>query len=221
MIETTKAIEVFQKNIGRTHALIEAMDKIKAYNHLYQMRESKDNPKQAKTIEKIQDQQLSWIEQSCAEHAIISLATAFETYYKDLVQELLAEHSDRFMARINNSNQVHDLIKSKKKVSFDLIEKKLKLNNRFDYLDFLRSLSIPFLSSKDAELIEYIYAKRNHYVHNANRSDKRTKVKLQKIKPPVEEEVIQTEAKRLCTKLEHIVFSVHKKIIIFLNESYK
>ncbi len=132
MIETTKAIKVFQKNIARTHALIEAMDKIKAYNYLYQMREWKDSPKQAKVLEEIQGKQLAWIEQSCAEHAIISLTTAFETYCKEFIQELLAGHSDRFMDRINNSNQIRDLIESKKKISFDVIKKKLKLNNRFE-----------------------------------------------------------------------------------------
>ncbi len=216
MIELRKAIEVFQKNIGRTDALIEAMDKIKAYDCLYQMRESKDNPKMAKMIEKSQDQQLARIEQSCAEHAIISLATAFETYCKELVHELLVEHYDRFISRINNSNQVDDSIESKENVSFDIIEKTLNLNNRFDYINFFNNLSVPFLSSKDTDLIEYIYAKRNHYVHNVNRSDKRTKVKLKKIKLPVEEEIIRTEAKRLCAKLKRMILSVNKKIIIFL-----
>ena len=183
------------------------------------MRESKDNPKQSKVIEEIQDQELVWIEQSCAEHAIISLATAFETYLKDLIQELLAEHSDRFMARINNYNQIHNLIESEEIVPFDTILKKLKLNRWFDYCNFLKSLSIPFLSSKDLEFIEYIYVKRNHYVHNANRPDKIAKVKLQKIPNPVEGKIIRTEAKRLRTKLERMVFSIHKKIIIFLNEN--
>ncbi|MCK4886567.1 MAG: hypothetical protein KAS96_04205 [Planctomycetes bacterium] len=221
MIKTVSAIKIFQKNIGRTRALIEAMDKIKAYDRLYQIREAKDNPRLAKEVVKIQNRQLVWIEQSCAEHAIISLATAFETYYKYLLQELLADHSHKFIAHISNSNRIHKLLEIEENVTFDAIEKKLKLNNRFDYIKLFNNFSIPFLSSEDADLVEYIFTKRNHYVHNANRPDNMITAKLKNIKAPVEEAVIRTEAKKLCTKLVRVVDSIDDKIIAFLTESDK
>ena len=217
MIEKVNAIEIFRRNIGRTGALIEVMDKIKAYNRLYQMRESRENPKMAKIIKGVQGKQLAWIEQSCAEHAIISLATAFETYYKDLFQQLLADHSHIFVDHISNSSQIHKLIGSEKKVTFDTVEKKLKLNNRFDYIKLFKKLSIPFLSSKDADLVEYIFAKRKYYVHNANRPDEMITAKLKKIKAPVKEAVIKTEVKKLCTKLVRVVDSIDDKITTFLS----
>lgn len=96
MIETTNAIEVFQIDISRTNALIEAMDKIKAYNRLYQMRKSVTDPVYGNLVAEIQNQQLAWIELACAEHAIISLATTFETYCKELIQQLLADYPSFF-----------------------------------------------------------------------------------------------------------------------------
>jgi hypothetical protein len=158
MIETTNAIAVFQNNIGRTNALIEAMDKIKAYNRLYQMRESITDRQYVKSVAEMQDRQLAWIELSCAEHSIISLATAFETYCKELVQELLANYPDFFLAHNTNStNQVRGLIESEEKVSLEKIEAALRLRKRFDYYRFFEEYSIPFLSAKEAELIEYIF----------------------------------------------------------------
>ena len=213
MIEITNAIEVFQQNIGRTKALIEAMDKIKAYNCLYQMREAVTDPQIAKLVTEIQDRQLAWIELSCAEHAIISLATAFETYCKELVQELLASYPDYFLRyKTNDTNQVRKLIESKEKISLEKIEATLKFKNRFDYYRFFESYSIPFLSEKEAELIEYIFIKRNYFVHNAGKPNGKTEVKLQQIPHPVKEEMIRTEAKKLRTKLERVIISLHKRV---------
>jgi hypothetical protein len=214
MIKTTKAIETFKKNISRTDALIEAMQKIKAYNRLYQMNCANNYPEQAKEIKTIQDKQLVWIEQSCAEHAIISLATAFETYYKDLFQELLSKHYFWVTSKSSKISNIRDLIESKEIIGFEEIEKKLKIYNRFDYINIFNELSIPFLSPKDKVLIEYIYAKRNYYVHNANRSDKKTKL----LKTPlIDQKAIQTEAKRLTTKFKRLIFSLHKRMFNFVS----
>ena len=80
MVEKTDAIPLLGKNLNRTDMLIEAMTKIKAYNRLYQMEHARD--RDYLVVKGVQDKQLEKIEQSCAEHAIVSLATAFETYYK-------------------------------------------------------------------------------------------------------------------------------------------
>ena len=216
MIETTNAIQIFQINIGRTKALIEAMDKIKAYNRKYQMSESATSLglEHAKSVAQIQNGELNRIELSCAEHAIISLATAFETYYKELVQELLADYPDFFLSQDTNGvGRVRELIASKEKYSWEEIGSKLKLKYRHSYYDFFKDYSVPFLSEKEVELIEYIFVKRNDFVHNAGKSDKKTKVELQKIHSPVNEEMIRTEAKRLCTKLERTVISLHKRVL--------
>lgn len=216
MIETTNAIQIFQINIGRTNALIEAMDKIKAYNRIYQMSESATSLglEHAKSVAQIQNRELNWIELSCAEHAIISLATAFETYYKELVQELLANYPDFFFSQDTNSvSRVRELIVSKEKYSWEEIGLKLKLKYRRNYYNFFKDYSVPFLSEKETELIEYIFVKRNDFVHNTGKSDKKTKVELQKIHPPVNEEMIRTEAKRLRTKLERTVIYLHKRVL--------
>jgi hypothetical protein len=44
MIEATNAIEIARKNLERTELLIEAMEKIRAYNRIYQMKTAESNP---------------------------------------------------------------------------------------------------------------------------------------------------------------------------------
>ena len=107
MIEKANAIEVFKKNILRTESLIVAMEKLKAYNRLYQMNIEKSYPYNAKIDKQIQDKELSNIEKSCGEHAIISLVTAFETYYKELLQQLLSEYSTFLMSIISHDRSAH------------------------------------------------------------------------------------------------------------------
>lgn len=219
MIEPTNAIAVFQQNTSRTDALIEAMNRIKAYNRLYQMRESVTDPQYAKKVAEIQDRQLAWIESSCAEHAIISLATTFETYCKELVQELLADYPSFFLAHSTNStSQIKNLIETTERVSWEQIEPALKFRNRFDYYRFFENHSIPFLSSKESELIEYIFIKRNNFVHNAGETDEKTEEKLQVISHPVNEDMVKTEAKKLRTKLNRLIISLHKRVIATVKE---
>jgi hypothetical protein len=214
MIDKTDAIRVFQQNMGRTEALIEAMDRIKAYNRLYQMRESIKDPQYAKSVAEIQDRQLAWIESSCAEHAIVSLATAFETYCEALVQELLASYPDFFSEHSTDStSRVRELIESEEKVSWAKIEETLKLRNRYDYYRFFDDYSIPFLSQKERELVEYIVTRRNNFVHDAGKLDEKTARKLQQIPRPIREEPLRTEAKRLCTKFGRTMVSVHGRVL--------
>lgn len=217
MIETTNAIEVFNRNIGRTDALIEAMDKIKAYNRLYQMSESIHNSEHAEVIVGLQNEQLSWIEQSCAEHAIISLATAFETYYKELVQELLADYPNFFLSREASSiYQLRELIESAEKLYFEKIGKRLNIRNRFDIYHFMEYFQIPFLSVQESDFIEYVYAKRNNFVHSDGTLDRKTITKFEKIAPHVNEILIRTESKILRTKLTQIIRSLHRRVLQFV-----
>lgn len=215
MIDNIKAaIEVFQLNIGRTNALIEAMDKIRTSNRLYQMQESVANPHNARLVKEEQDKQLAWIELSCAEHAVISLATAFETYCKELIRELLANYPDFFLAhKSDDSSQIRALIESDEKVSLEKIEETLKLSTRFGCYKFFKGHSIPFLSVEEAEFIEYIFIRRNNFVHDAGRPNQKTNSQLQQISSPVDEKELRTEVKRLRTKLERIVKSLHKRVL--------
>lgn len=214
MIEKTDAIEIVWKNLDRTNALFAAMDKIKAYNRLYQMRESAINREFGQLVTEIQEKELNRIERSCAEHAIISLATAFETFYKELLQELLAKNSVFFLSQNNVTvTTIRKLVNSQKIFSYDGIEKKLKLRNRFDYYRIFKDFSISFLLPKEDEFIEYLYTKRNNFVHNAGKLDTKTKKKLQKIEKSIDENVFRTEAKKLRTKFQRIIPLIHRRAV--------
>jgi hypothetical protein len=58
-----------------------------------------------------------------------------------------------------------------------------------------------------------LFIKRNNFVHNAGKPDEKTEARLQEIPPPVKEEMIRTEAKRLRTKLERMIISLHKRVL--------
>jgi hypothetical protein len=213
MIKPTIAIKVFYENVGRTEALITAMNKIKAYNSLYQMEQSRINPEFGKVAKEVQDRELTWIEASCAEHVIISLATAFETYYRELVQELLANCSEYILSyKRKNTQRIRELIESKDKVDWQRIEEVCNLRNRFDYYKFFKDYSIPFLTAEEKYLVEYIITKRNGLVHSG-KLDEKTITKLKKIPPQVKEEAKRTEALRLRTKLSRMVVRLHKRVL--------
>jgi len=175
MVEKTDAIALLGRNLNRTDMLIEAMTKIKAYNRLYQMEHAHDR-EYLEVVKSVQNKQLEEIEQSCAEHAIVSLATAFETYYKELLQQMLSEYPDYFLSRDTKySDRVKRLIKDSQPVTYEEIGQALNLGSRFDYYEFLKAYAIPFLSSDKEDFIEYVYLLRNIYVHNAGRPDARTR----------------------------------------------
>ena len=219
MIEETNALEVFHKSAERTNSLISAMNKIKVYNNLYQMRLSKENLQDAKIVSKVQGEELTKIEQSCGEHAIISLATAFETFWKEFLQQLLFEYPDFFLAqRTTYSVQVGKLIRDKTLFSYEQIEERLKLRNRHDYYKLFNEYSIPLLHPKESEFIEYIYAKRNNFVHNAGKTDQKVKAKIMNISAPVGNTVISTESKKLFTKFKKLVKSVNKSAIEYIKK---
>jgi hypothetical protein len=213
MINKTNASEIIQQNLQRTEALIEAMDKIQAYNRIYQMKTAEDNADFAAIVTQVQNEQLAGIEQSCAEHAIISLATAFETYYKELLQQLLFEFPEFFMTRRTKfTEQIKALINEKQRNNHEEIEVRLKLRNRFDYYKLFTAYSVPFLTSQDDEFIEYIYARRNTLVHNAGRLTKKSQTKLNKIKVPFNIPSVKTESKRLRTKFTKVINKADQRL---------
>jgi len=212
VVEKTDAITLLGSNLNRTDMLIEAMTKIKAYNRLYQMEHAHDR-KYLEVVKGVQDKQLEEIEQSCAEHAIVSLATAFETYYKELLQQLLSEYPDYFLSRDTKySDRVKRLIKDSQPVTYEEIGQALNLGSRFDYYKFFKAYAIPFLSSDKEDFIEYVYLRRNSYVHNAGRPDARTRKKFAATSPPFNEYALSTEAKRLRTRFRRILYKSYDRM---------
>jgi len=212
VIARTDALELLKKNLQRTEMLIVAMQKIKMYSQNYQANQV--NLQDYKAMKTVQDRELIQIEQSCGEHAMISLATAFETYYKELTQQLLADYPKYFVSkRTKYSSKINELIDSTSLLAYEAVEDFLNLSNRFRYYDFLEAYSIALLTDDEKKVIEYIYVCRNNYVHNAGRLDAKSNVQLLKTPSPFPNTVIGTEVKRLRTKLGKILLGWHKRAI--------
>jgi hypothetical protein len=214
MIAQADAVKIFHINIDRTNKLIEAVDKIKAYNWIYQQRTAETEPHFLPAVTQVQDTQLEGIGRTCAEHAIISLATTFETYYSELLQELLATKPDYFTSQPTDyTHKISDLLSNAKLYTYDEIEMKLRLQGRKGYDRFFQSYNIPFIvDDKERELIEYIYAWRNHFVHSANRPDPKRDRQLSTIKPPLQEVNLITEAKRLRTSITRLIAKIDARV---------
>lgn len=212
MIKKTDAMISFAANTERTEMLITAMAKIKAYNWLYQQKTFEKNLKMGYVVEKVQNKELEKIEKSCAEHAIISLCTNFEVYYKDFVQELLYKFPGVFKNKNTKyKEKIIMMLSDQKDFDYESIGYKLSLKNRFDYIEFFEIYSIPFLTDDEKEIIEHVYIIRNNYVHNAGRKDKQTKNKLEKYPSPTGESYLTTEAKRLRTKFKRLIIKANER----------
>jgi len=214
MIVQANAVEIFHINIDRTNMLIEAVGKIKAYNWLYQQGIAQTEPHFLQIVTQVQDTQVEGIGRSCAEHAIISLATVFETYRSELLQELLATKPDYFTNQLTGyTKKINDLLSDAKPYTYEEIEKSLKLRSRERYNQLFQSYNIPFIVNvTEQELIDYVYAWRNHFVHNANRPDTRRDQQLSTIKPPVQEASLVTEAKRLRTGITRLITKIDARV---------
>lgn len=211
---------MFGRNIRRTNMLFEAIDKIRAYDRLYRMEQT--DRVYLTIVESAQDELFAGIQQSCGEHAIISLATAFETYCNDMLQQLLSQFPEYFMSKHTPySTRVKELIEDEAMANYELIQARLRLVNRFDFYAFFAAYGIEFLSPQEREFIEFIYLKRNNYVHNAGRIDTRTQKKLGEMAPPYREHLISTEAKRLRTKLGRMIHKLHIRIIGSIEPTHK
>lgn len=170
------------------------------------MKQEETNADFAAIVTAVQNRQLVSIEQSCAEHAIISLATAFETYYKELLQQLLFEFPEVFISqRTKYTDQIKALIEENHRNTYEEIEVRLKLHNRFDYYQLFTAYSLPLLTSQDRDFIEYIYVKRNSFVHHAGKTTPRTQSRLDKVKAPFSVTSVKTESKKLRTKFTKIM----------------
>lgn len=185
------------------------------------MDQAKNGRKYYQTVKSIQDEEFESIQQSCGEHAIISLATAYETYYKELLQQLLADFPDYFLSIATDyTPTVVKLLQDPDLLTYENIEAQLKLKSRFDYYQFFQTYSIPFLTPEERSFIEYIYLRRNNYVHSAGRVDAKTEEKLRSTPPPYDEPLISTEAKRLRTKLNRMVQKLDRRVIAFMHQAY-
>ncbi len=215
MIEPTSAIEVFRENLDRTNMLIEVMERNKGYNFIYQQDAYGVHPDYGELVKNSQNEQHSRIENSCAEHAIISLSTLFETYCKELVQELLCEFPSYFQHKKKTAltQKINELIIGKNKNDHEAVSMKLKLHNRFKYIEFFELYGIDFLTRNEKDLIEYIYVYRNCFVHNAGKIDKKTQLKLEKLVSPVKETSIVTISKRLRTKMKVLIPKLHERVM--------
>ena len=190
------------------------MDKIRAYNRLYQMREVANCPIGMASVTQIQDRQLAWIESSCAEHAIISLATAFETYYKAVVQELLFCFPEYFLKQKTNFSEcLHALIESNEENSFEQIEEALNLRSRHSYYRFFKAHSIRFLSESEHEFIESVYLKRNSLVHTAGDLHDIAHGISPKNQNRRKEDTLRNQAKIMRTKFRNLITLLHERIL--------
>jgi hypothetical protein len=216
MIVKTHASEVYESNIRRTNSLINAMDKIKALDRLYQEKTYAENYEMGRIVAQVQNEAFTHLQLSCAQHAIISLATAFETYLKELLQELLFKYGDYFCkTETSYSKKVEELIKSPAKNDYEAIAVALQLRGRYDYIDFFEEYSINLFSAEDKKLFEYIYLYRNCFVHNGNKIDAKTARKIQALRV-VKDEPLPTQSKRLRTKFEKCIPKSYKEAIEFL-----
>jgi hypothetical protein len=137
MVKKTDALKIFESNIERTNQLINSVDKIHAYNRIYQENTIDNYLRDA--IKKSQIKELDTIRTSCYEHAIISLATAYESYYKELLQQLISELPNYFLdISTIYSLKINELINSEEHIDYNDIEniEELNLRNRFGYYKF-------------------------------------------------------------------------------------
>jgi hypothetical protein len=213
MIEKTDSLALLIKNLQRIEILFVAESRIKAFNEQYQMQHIGD-PAYLKDIKQAQEPQLLEIQQSIAEHVIISLATVFETYYKELLQQLLADYEEYFLSRSTSySSKLNDLLIRVDLATYEQIEKQLSLRSRQDYYTFFKEYGITFLTPDEEEFIEYIYVWRNHYVHNAGRIDAKTEARLSTITRPFDLKSTAAEARSLRSKLKRVLTKLHPKIL--------
>ena len=148
MIPKANAVEVFQVNIGRTNMLLDAVDKIEGYNWLSEQRLAETEPQLLITMTQVHSTQLEAIGRACAEHAIISLATVFETYCSELLQELLFTNHGYFTSQPRDDvNKILELVNDIKLYTHEEIEKTLALRRIADYYQFFQIYSIPLFLS--------------------------------------------------------------------------
>lgn len=219
MIEKNSAFKVFEINMERTNILIQAVEKISAYNFLYQEKAYNISPDHRNIVKAVQDKELEKISNSCYEHAIISIATTFETYLKELVQELLFKHGDYFLNRNSKwKERINALINDSEKYDFEIILNRLNLRNRFQTIEFLDTYNLVLLTPDQENLINSIYIKRNNFVHNGSKLSKKAKTQITELNEVDKEKYFDLSIKWTRTKFKRMMIKVHENIFQKLNE---
>lgn len=219
MIKKIDAMTNFLANSDRTEMLIVAMSKLKTYEWIYQQKALEQNLQFGYAVQKSQAREYIKIVESCSVHAIISLCTNFEVYYKDLLQELLNKFPQYFTnKKTKYQEKIVDMLSSKNRYDYGIITKELDLKNRFDFIELFEKYNLPFLTKEEKNFIEHIYVIRNNFVHSVGRIDAQTKAKLKKFPSPTGQSYLSTDAKTLRTKFNKLIKKIHNKILEQMNE---
>lgn len=212
MIIPVDSNEVFSHNLERTNMLIQAMEKIKGYNYIYQQNPTY-TPEFRSIVEKSQSDELEKFEKSCSEHAIISLCTLFETYYKSILQELLFKNPQHFLSKETKYlADITELINATEVYDYHVIVEKLKLSKRFYVYKFFEEYSIPFLASNEHDIVEYLFLLRNVFVHNAGNFSDKVKERMQTMNVPYKDDYLTTQSKRYRTLIKKLIIKIDKTI---------
>jgi len=221
MILKTDTILAFAANVERTNILITSMEKIKGYNRIYQERSYEQNYKMGQVITEVQNRELVKIEAACAEHAIISMATVYETFLKDLLQEVLYEYGGYFcLKETNYSETITKLVKGPKKNDYQSIGKALGINSRYGYIQFFKAYSIPIETPEEKALYDLIFVYRNSFIHHGSKMSANTLKKLE-AQDIVKEQTLTTRSKRLRTKVERAIPKTRIKVLQLLEKKTK
>lgn len=219
MIEKNNAFKVFEINMERTNMLIQAVEKISAYNFLYQEKAYDRSPDYRNIIKSVQNKELEKISNSCYEHAIISIATTFETYLKELIQELLFKHGDYFLSQDSKwKERINAIINDSEKYDFEIILNRLNLKNRFQIIEFLNTYNLVLLTPDQENLLNSIYIKRNNFVHNGSKLSKKAKTQITELNKVDKEKYFDLSIKSTRTKFKRMMVKVHENTFQKLNK---
>ncbi|WP_291125696.1 hypothetical protein [Flavobacterium sp. UBA6031] len=221
MIKRNDALNVFEMNLERTNMLIQAAEKIGGYNYLYQDKAFDVDIAYGKIVRTIQNEELEKISISCFEHAIISIATAFETYLKELIQELLFKNGDYFLKQDTIWKEtIKALIKESEIYDCEVILNRLELYNRFKIISFLSKHNISLLTQDQDNFIKAIYIKRNNFVHNGSVLSEKTKLQIIELKKTDTNQYINQSIKHTRTKFRKMILKIHENALLSI-ENYK
>ena len=214
MIKENCAFKAFEINLERTNMLIQAVDKIGGYNYQYQDKAYDINPEYGNIVKSVQDIELEKISISCFEHAIISLATTFETYLKELIQELLFKYSDYFLKHDTKwKEKIKEIINDSEGYDFEFILDKLNLKNRFQIIDFLSKHNVFLLSTDLEKLIKSIYIKRNNFVHSGSKLSEKAKSQIKDLISVDKKTFFDLSIKQIRTKFKRLMNKTHENVL--------
>lgn len=215
MIGKNDAFNVFEINLERTNMLIQAIEKINCYNSSYQDKAYDVSLDYGRVVKTIQDNELVKISTSCIEHAIISIATAFETYLKELIQELLFKNGDHFLKQNTIWKEtITALINDAEIYDSELILNRLELNSRIKIVLFLSKHNITLLTQEQENFIKSIYIKRNNFVHNGSVLSEKAKIQIAELKKIASSQYFNQSIKQTRTKFRKMIVKIHENAIL-------